>query len=52
MQSRYTKLLRATLTASLMLVVIAGAAVVGPFEDLQLHLTAATTRLPNDLFAR
>src|SRR5674536_16659 len=33
MQSHYTKLLRATLTASLMLVAMAGAAVAGPLED-------------------
>jgi len=31
--SHYTKLLRTTLTASLFLVAIAGAAVAGPFED-------------------
>ena len=33
MQRHYAKLLRATLTASSMLVAIAGAAVAGPFED-------------------
>src|SRR5450830_1903134 len=33
MQSHYTKLLRATLTASLMLVAMAGTAVAGPLED-------------------
>jgi TPR repeat protein len=33
MQSHYAKLLRATLTASLFLVAVAGAAVAGPFED-------------------
>ena len=40
MQSHYTRLLRATLTASLMLVAIAGAAVAGPLEDF----AAAYTR--------
>jgi TPR repeat protein len=33
MQSHYTKLLRATLTALLMLVAMAGAAIAGPLED-------------------
>lgn len=33
MQNHYTKLFRATLTAPLMLVAIAGVAVAGPYED-------------------
>jgi len=40
----YAKLLRATLTASLMLVATAGAAVAGPFEDATPPMNAATTQ--------
>ena len=49
---QYTQLLRAAVTASLMLVAMAGAAVAGPMEDGEAGGTEKTMQPPFGFFVR